>query len=197
MPRAYNDKEREIIVNDLRKAALDCLKQYGVRKTTVDELVKRANIPKGTFYLFYQSKEMLLYDAINVLHDDIQSQLMAELEKTVTDEFGVDDLTDIIYYYFKITDESNIISILEHGDLELILRKIPVKEVTKHFEKDKISLDKLVELIPAIRNKDLSVYECALRSIFLSMLHKREVGEEHFDECIRLLIRGIVIQIMN
>ena len=121
----------------------------------------------------------------------------AELEKTVTDEFGVDDLTDIIYYYFKITDESNIISILEHGDLELILRKIPVKEVTKHFEKDKISLDKLVELIPAIRNKDLSVYECALRSIFLSMLHKREVGEEHFDECIRLLIRGIVIQIMN
>ena len=34
----------------------------GVKKTTVDELVKRTGIPKGTFYLFYPSKEMLLFD---------------------------------------------------------------------------------------------------------------------------------------
>lgn len=197
MPRAYNDKEREMIVNDLRKAALDCLKQYGVRKTTVDELVRRANIPKGTFYLFYPSKEMLLYDALNIMHDQIQSQLVEELQKSVTAEFSVDDLTDCLFYYYKITDESNIISILEHGDLELILRKIPSEEVTKHFERDKISIEKLSELIPAIKGKDLSQYECALRAIFTSMLHKREVGEEHFDQCIRLLIRGLVIQMMS
>ncbi|MFR5759913.1 MAG: TetR/AcrR family transcriptional regulator [Bacteroides cellulosilyticus] len=30
-----------------------------VRKTSVDELVKYANISKGAFYLFYTSKELL------------------------------------------------------------------------------------------------------------------------------------------
>lgn len=38
------------------------MQEKGVKKTTVDELVKREGIPKGTFYLFYPSKEMLLYD---------------------------------------------------------------------------------------------------------------------------------------
>ncbi|MDY4210978.1 MAG: TetR/AcrR family transcriptional regulator [Treponema sp.] len=33
-----------------------------MKKTTVDELVKRTGIPKGTFYLFYPSKEILLFD---------------------------------------------------------------------------------------------------------------------------------------
>ncbi|WP_286081321.1 TetR/AcrR family transcriptional regulator [Parablautia intestinalis] len=39
---------------------------YSIRcpATTVDEIVKRVNIPKGTFYLFYKSKELLLFEVI-------------------------------------------------------------------------------------------------------------------------------------
>ncbi len=35
------------------------MQEKGVKKTTVDELVKRVGIPKGTFYLFYPSKDCL------------------------------------------------------------------------------------------------------------------------------------------
>ena len=41
-----------------------CLAAYGIRKTTVDELVRRVGIPKGTFYLFYESKGRLIRDVI-------------------------------------------------------------------------------------------------------------------------------------
>ena len=37
------------------------MQKKGVKKTTVDELVKRVGIPKGTFYLFYPS-------LINLIH---------------------------------------------------------------------------------------------------------------------------------
>lgn len=50
MPRAFSDIEREVIKKRLQKAAVESMIKYGVRRTTVDYLVKGANIPKGTFY---------------------------------------------------------------------------------------------------------------------------------------------------
>ena len=60
MPKTFTDSEREYIKERLIEEAKKSLSQHGIRKTTVDELVKRVNIPKGTFYLFYESKERLL-----------------------------------------------------------------------------------------------------------------------------------------
>lgn len=71
MPKTFTDKEREYIKKRLMEEAQDCLRLYGIRKTTVDELVKRANIPKGTFYLFYDSKELLFYDSVKGMFREI------------------------------------------------------------------------------------------------------------------------------
>ncbi|MFH1513530.1 MAG: helix-turn-helix domain-containing protein, partial [Bacillota bacterium] len=60
MPKSFSDAERAYIKERLLREAEACLAAYGVRKTTVDELVRRAGIPKGTFYLFYASKEALI-----------------------------------------------------------------------------------------------------------------------------------------
>jgi len=39
------------------------------------------------------------------------------------------------------------------------------------------------------------VFSAALRAIFLTMLHKQEIGEAKFEKAMYLLIKGIVIQI--
>ena len=41
MPKSYTEKEREIIMENLRAAALESMQKQGVKKTTVDELVKK------------------------------------------------------------------------------------------------------------------------------------------------------------
>lgn len=56
VPKSYSEQERAYIRERLKEEAADCLATYGVRRTTVDEIVRRVNIPKGTFYLFYQSE---------------------------------------------------------------------------------------------------------------------------------------------
>ena len=53
VPKSYSEQEKEYIRKRLKEEAAKCLAKYGVRRTTVDEIVKRVNIPKGTFYLFY------------------------------------------------------------------------------------------------------------------------------------------------
>lgn len=56
MPRAFSSKEKEAIKESLFANAEQHLTIYGGRKTTVDELVKAANVSKGTFYQFFDSK---------------------------------------------------------------------------------------------------------------------------------------------
>ena len=55
MPKTYSDEERNQIITKLKREANILMLEKGVKKTTVDELVKRVGIPKGTFYLFYPS----------------------------------------------------------------------------------------------------------------------------------------------
>ena len=80
MPKTFSEQERTLIKNKLMKEAEYCLSQYGVRKTTVDELVKRVHIPKGTFYLFFESKEQLFYEVFIQFHDEIQDKLITVLQ---------------------------------------------------------------------------------------------------------------------
>ena len=64
MPKLYSDEEKKNIIAKLKKEANTLMQEKGVKKTTVDELVKRVGIPKGSFYLFYPSKEMLLFEVL-------------------------------------------------------------------------------------------------------------------------------------
>lgn len=76
MPKAYSEAGRMKIKKTLLNEAKQCLKQYGFRKTTVDDLVRRAGIPKGTFYLFYKSKEQLLNEAYLSLCRELETEFI-------------------------------------------------------------------------------------------------------------------------
>ena len=103
MPKSYSDAEKEYIVKRLKEEAAKCLVQYGVRRTTVDELVKRVGIPKGTFYLFYKSKELLLFEVIQEQHDAINNDLAKALSGISAKDLNADVLTDLIFGFFKKT----------------------------------------------------------------------------------------------
>jgi len=196
MPKSYSDKEKEYIINTLKKAAAESLSLYGVKKTTVDELVKRANIPKGTFYLFYKSKELLLFDVINDLHDEIQTQFLSEV-RSIQDGITCEQLTNLLLLIFKKVDSTCLLQIMTNGDLELLMRKLPDEIVEQHLSHDNLSMEQLIAFIPQAKNKNMELFSGAFRGIFLTMLFKREVGEELFYDSLKLMIRGLVIQLME
>jgi AcrR family transcriptional regulator len=196
MPKTYTDKEREHIKNKLKEEALDCLTLYGVKKTTVDELVKRVNIPKGTFYLFYESKELLLFDVINDVHDEIQTLLINEMGN-LGDRVNSQQVTDLLYRLYKKVDDTCLLNIMTNGDLELIMRKLPDKIVAEHQNHDDFMMEQLLSYLPHGKDKNIEVYSGALRGIFLTLLHRREIGDKVFEEALRLMIHGVVIQLLD
>lgn len=196
MPKTYSDKEREHIKIKLKEEALACLTLYGVKKTTVDELVKRVNIPKGTFYLFYESKELLLFDVINDVHDEIQTLLIKELEK-IGDKVSSQKVTELLYQLYKKVDDTSLLNLMTNGDLELIMRKLPNEVVAEHLNHDDFMMEQLLSFLPHNKDKNIEVFSGALRGIFLTLLHRREIGHKVFDEALRLMIHGVVIQLLD
>jgi len=196
LPKAYTDKEKDYIVKSLKKEAQECLLTYGIKKTTVDELVKRVNIPKGTFYLFYPSKEALFFHVINDMHDEIQAQIAVEVAG-FNEKISVNGLTDLFMRYFKMVDETNLLKLLVSGELESLMRKLPDDMVAEHLKKDDFSLEQMIALIPSAQGKNSESFSGAFRGIFMTMLYKREIGEKIYEEALRLMIRGLVLELME
>lgn len=196
MPKSYSSQEKEYIIKRLKEEAYQCLNLYGIKKTTVDELVKRVNIPKGTFYLFYDSKEILLFDVINDLHDEIQKHFLKEAN-LIKGKITSQNLTSLLFKIYKKVDDTFLLNIMTNGELELLMRKLPIEIVEKHLNDDNAMMEKLVELIPHAKEKNMQYFSGAMRGIFLTMLHKREIGEEIFDGSLNLMINGLVIQLME
>jgi AcrR family transcriptional regulator len=196
MPKTYNQNEREFIKKRLREEAMLCLEQYGMRKTSVDELVRRVGIPKGTFYLFYGSKELLFYDVFIGFHDEIQEKVRAGIENMKQDITPA-RLTELFFSLYKQAESSFLLKFLTGGDLEMMLRKLPPEVAVMHTEKDDLNIEKIISYIPGMEPDRVRVFSAALRGVFLSMLHKREIGEEVFDESLKVLIRGVVMQMFG
>jgi len=196
MPKTFSDSERTYIKERLMEEAKQCLAVYGIRKTTVDELVRRVRIPKGTFYLFYKSKELLFFDVFCALHDEFQAKMLAEVA-VLKDGMDAEKLTDIIYRLYKSLDGSFLLKLMTDGELELLFRRLPPELAKLHAEKDDFRVEELVALVPSLKTEKIKVFSAAIRGIFISLLYKREVGEAVFDEALRVMIRGVVIQMFE
>lgn len=196
MPKSYSEQEKEYIRKRLKEEAAKCLAQYGVRHTTVDEIVKRVNIPKGTFYLFYKSKELLLFDVIQEQQEIVNRELYRVISDINNTEFSAEKLTDIIFEFYKMTEKMLILKLLDLGEVELLARKLPPEIVEAHYQDDADAIKKILALLPVKKEVDIEVISAAFHAIYFATLHKTEIGEEKYDEALRALIYGIVLQVI-
>jgi AcrR family transcriptional regulator len=196
MPKPLSQAERAHIKKRLIEEAEDCLAQYGLKKATVDEIVRRVKIPKGTFYLFYKSKELLFFDVFLSFHDRTHAELLCQIE-SMDDKPTPESITAIIFNLYKSIEQSFLYRFLMDGDLELLFRKLPQNALDAHHTRDNLSVQRLVSLVPGIQGEKAGLFSAALRALFSTMMFRREVGEDIFDDALRLLIHGVVIQMFE
>jgi len=196
MPKTFTDSERAYIRRRLLEEGKQCLSQFGLRKTTVDELVRRANIPKGTFYLFYDSKELLFFDVFMAFQNEIQTKLISDV-KRAKGALTPDILTEIILGLFKMADDSFLLKFMADGEMELLFRKLPPETAAKHAEIDDFCMEHLVSAVPNMSDARIRAFSAALRGVFVSLLFRREVGDDIYEEALEIMVRGVVLQMFE
>ncbi len=197
MPKSFTPEERGYIVRRLQKEATACLAQYGIRHTTVDELVRRAGIPKGTFYLFYHSKEQLLFEVLLQLHEQMQAQMQAAVTAMDPATTGPDELAELLFQFFIQAQQQPVLRLMNSDEVSLLARKLPPEVVANHIQDDSELVAGLMRQLPGASGKDARVFNAALHQIYFATLHKEEMDAAHYEAALRLLIRGVVLQLLQ
>lgn len=195
-PKSFSGQERTLIDQRLRAAAAECLERYGVRKTTVDELVRRAGIPKGTFYLFYPSKEALFFSLFIEYHNRIHQGFLVRLSQA-GERIGWREFADALLSMCQVAADTFLLPLMTEGGLELILRKLPPELVAEHQQTDDGSVELLFAQLPQLAGKDPKAYSAALRGAAMFYMHRPEIGEEYFDDALKITVYGICRELFS
>ena len=75
---AFTDEQNKQIRNDLIWEARRCGITIGMRKTSVEQLTEAVGISKGSFYKFFDSKELLFFAVL----EDIHTECFAAAQKS-------------------------------------------------------------------------------------------------------------------
>ena len=195
MATAFTDEEKEIIRKKLQKAAKECLQRYGVRKTTVDQMVAMVNISKGSFYSFYSSKEMLFFRVLEEYQIDIMNRLEEQLEQE--NQINANQFVQLLYDFYQDFRYSFVFTIFKNHEMELLIRKLPKEVITTHHLLDDRMAEKIVSRINIRETVSVEIVSALFRTIAMSILHIEEIGKKQFDTILKLLIQGIVGQIIE
>ena len=195
MATAFTDKEKEVIRKKLHKAAKECLQRYGVRKTTVDQMAEMAGISKGSFYNFYSSKEMLFFTVLEEYQMDIMNRLAEQLEQE--NQINTDRFVRLLYNFYQDFRYSFVFTIFKNHEMELLIIKLPKEVIITHHLLDDRMAEKIVSRINIRESVSVEIVSALFRTIAMSILHIEEIGEKQFDTVLKLLIQGIVGQIIE
>lgn len=109
---ANMDQKKEAKKKSLLYAAQALFLEKGVSKTSISEITERAQVAKGTFYLYFTDKDDLLEQLLYQMSHDILDQAFTYTEAHYADNFAdnVVQFADwIICYFTEHTDELRLI----------------------------------------------------------------------------------------
>ena len=203
MPKIYSETERTDIKDSLKREANILMIERGIKKTTVDELVKRAGIPKGTFYLFYPSKEMLLFECIQDFHNEADKIISDGMEqiirkyksRTKGKRFSnecLDEITDVLMEAINITRGSCLKIMLDPESMNLLISKLPEDVLKKHGNDSKENI--LLEFFGIKDKEKIQAISGSFTLILLGLIYSPVLGDELAEKSTRLLVRGVVNQ---
>ena len=120
---AFTDYETEQLHTALLKEIRRCAVTLGMKKTSVDHLTKAVGIAKGSFYKFYESKEMAFFavlESIHSEHNGVADHALSEANSLPTSERAAEAVLAVCR---RLSDTGDMVFI-EH-DAKLLLQRLP------------------------------------------------------------------------
>lgn len=143
MPRAFNESETDDIRRGLRDKGRALFAQRGVLKTSIEEITNAVGIAKGSFYKFYESKEVLFFDLLEDSQNVIRAPLLAD--HLSTREKTRARFETLARETFEAICAEPLIQFMgRRAELQAIMRKVPAARLQAHEKDDQAFLDTLI-----------------------------------------------------
>ena len=148
----------------IQDAAVALFHEQGVEATSVNEIVRRANVAKGTFYVYYKDKKELISQILTKQHGCLMNDILnhsyeaALANSTCWKRTFIDELITYYIQHPKLlrTIQKNIASILdtkEHRDMVFThIERMPdfLKLLRREQETEKKALNRFLMMMEII-----------------------------------------------
>ncbi len=136
VPKAFTEDEKELIAGRLAEQGYRLFSTYGFKKTTIEEVAEAARISKGTFYNFYESKEALFMDVVELAEQDYRREIL-----TAVDLPGPSPrarLVAVLQKAFELLKTAPVLQFFTSSDYDLLFRRIPAEKLQQHLASDQV-----------------------------------------------------------
>lgn len=197
-PRGFYPEEKEQIKDELLKVGREKFATFGLKKTSIKDLTESVGIAQGSFYTFFDSKELLFFQILEQDEQEIQEEL--KIQFTQVKEMNAKAFTEIILKALSLMDQYPLVKrMFIKTEFEELLRKLPQELFEENMKKDTLNFAPLFQKWSkdGIVDKAISpeVLTASLRAITLMVFHKQEIGEDVFDHSMALLIESLANRI--
>jgi AcrR family transcriptional regulator len=175
MPKAFTEKEKELIRKRLLEQGHKQFSAYGLRKTNIEELAEASGISKGAFYLFYASKEALFMDVVEQVEQRFRQELFAMVDLPGSSPRA--RLFAILQHAFHLVKTIPLLQFLTGSDYDLLFRRVPPEIFQEHLANDRVFI---IELITRCQNAGIPIRVqpeemiSLLYPLVLTILHEDE-----------------------
>jgi len=189
MPRAFSPEERETIRRQLRERGEELFQAYGLKKTTVADITQAVGISKGSFYLFYGSKEDLLLEILEQIESEARAHI---LDYTVHPQENARQSVSAILKGFLLTwDTYPLLRRLDKSDFDYLARKLPAERVQAHIDRDQQFIDNFTDKFERdgiTLRVPPRVVASLIKGLFFIGIRRYDLGEDAYVECMEILI---------
>jgi len=189
MPKAFTDLEKKIIRERLLEQGHRLFSAYGLKKTNIEELAEAAGISKGAFYIFYDSKETLFMDVVELAEVRFRQEILATIELPGPSPRA--RLYAVLKQAFSLWKKIPLLQFFTRGDYELLLRRVPAEIIQEHLKSDQAFIEELVMRcqkagIPI--QAEVEQVRGLLYTLFLTSLHSDDFGADNLMDSFDLLV---------
>lgn len=191
MPTAFTEEESERIKQELILAGIRLSKELGLQKMSVEKLTAAVGIAKGSFYIFFDSKEDFILEIANYTGEETQKLLLSKLngrKQMSAHEF-------IEFFDKYLHSDFDVMSGLTVNDF-LWLQKHIKKQVLFNPNIQIKTAELWLSLIDDVQEGvDVGTFVNLIKSIYAIREHRDTMVTDSIENSIRVLLQTIEIYI--
>lgn len=130
MPKIVTDLEKQRVKDVMFDSVISLLKEKNIKKITVDDIVKMTGISKGSFYLYYKSREELMYNVLK----HCESKMFNSLLQLSNDACEKHEKIKKALYEIYLSKDSIVLYVTQ-SEHQSLLRKLPSEVYEKEKQK--------------------------------------------------------------
>ena len=184
---AFTDEQNRLICRNLIREARCCGVTVGMRKTTVEQLANAVGISKGSFYKFFDSKELLFFAMLEDIHTECFAAAQNALQENVALLPAYRAAAAILAACRWLSEAKAFVFI--ENDAEFLLHRLPEEVKTAHYHDDETHIRTLLEAGGLQPKGGMALAAATVRGLILTVSHQGQIGAL-YPQVLETLVRG-------